>query len=98
MTTMNDDSNNSIDVQNLVIFSQDEVLMKGLPMLGWKEERLNCVQRAEENIIEQRSTARAVRLAAAAQLADDFQSVKCEGCSRKTWSLCVFTVLSSKRD
>jgi len=40
---MSDDSDDDIDMQNVVIYTQDEVLMNGLTRLGWKETRLNFV-------------------------------------------------------
>lgn len=74
--TMSDDSDDDIDMQNVLIFTQDEVLMNGLSMLGWKETRLNFARRTDEKNIEQHKAAHGLHPAAVAQLAEDLQTTK----------------------
>jgi len=73
---MSDDSDDDIDMQNVVIYTQDEVLMNGLTQLGWKETRLNFVRGTDDKNIELYKAAFGVHPAAAAQLIEDLQTTK----------------------
>lgn len=75
---MSDDSDDDIDMANVLIYTQDEVLMCGLTQLGWKETRLNFARRSDEKNIDQYKAAFGVHPAAGAQLIEDLQTTKIE--------------------
>ena len=73
------DSDDDIVMQNVLIFTQDDVLLKGLTMLGWEERRLNFARRTDEKNIEQYKGTCGLHPAAVAQLCEDLQTTNIEG-------------------
>ena len=72
---LSSDSEESAPPEGMILLTSDEVLERGLVLLGWEEERLNKRKRKETNI-DQYVGIYGVHPAVTAQLLEDLQTTK----------------------